>query len=125
MAQSVHKVLIHGYDIIQRQTLPIGLMSEETQEARNEDLNYHRENFSRKTSRTATNTDLINRLLVSSGPVISSLRKLTSRRTNHKTFSSDVLQIKLSSPQYYCFINCCCNFKLSMFSFTIFVFYYC
>ena len=29
MAQSVHKVLIHGQDIIQRRTFPIGLMSEE------------------------------------------------------------------------------------------------
>ena len=33
LAQSVHKVLIHGHDIIQQQTL--GFMSEEGQEARN------------------------------------------------------------------------------------------
>ena len=93
MAQSVHKVLIHGHDIIKSLTLPIGLMSEEAQEAGNKDFKSYRENFSRKTSRKATNTDLINRLLVSSDPVISSLRKSTSHQTNHKAFPSDVLQL--------------------------------
>ena len=93
MAQSVHKVLIHGHDIIKSLTLPMGLTSEEAQEARNKDFKSYRENFSRKTSRKATNTDLINRLLVSSDPVISSLRKSTSHQTNHKAFPSDVLQL--------------------------------
>ena len=77
MVQSVHKVLIHGDDIIQQQTLPRVFMSEEAQEARNKDFKNYRKYFNRKTSRRA-NTDLINRLLVSSDPVISSLHKSTS-----------------------------------------------
>ena len=69
-------------------------MSEESQEARNKDFKNYRENFSQKTSRRATYTDLINRLLVSSDPVISPLHKSTSRRINYKKFPSDVLQLK-------------------------------
>ena len=104
MDQSVHKVLIHGHTKIQRQKLPIGLMSEEAQETRIKSLN----NFSQKTTRRATYTDLINGLLVSSDPVISSLRKSTSRQSNHKIFPSDVFAITqtIFSTQYYCFINC-------------------
>ncbi|XP_065675290.1 uncharacterized protein LOC136091543 [Hydra vulgaris] len=75
MAQSVHKILVHGHAIIARQYLPIGLMSEEAQEACNKDFKKFWEDFSRKTSRIDTNRDLVNRLLVSSDPVITSLRK--------------------------------------------------
>ena len=82
MAQFVHKVLIHGHDIIQQQTFRIGLMSKEAQEGKNKDFKNYRKNFSRKTSRRATNTDLMNRLLISNDPVISTLRKSTCR-TNH------------------------------------------
>ena len=78
-------------------------MSEEAQEARNKDF----KNFSRKICRSVTNIDLINRLLVSSDLVILSLRKSISRRTNHKTFPSDVFATQtIISTQYYCFINC-------------------
>ena len=75
MSQSVHKFLVHGHAIIARQYFPIGLMLEEAQEARNKDFKKFREDFSRKTSRIDTNRDLVNRLLVSSDPVITSLRK--------------------------------------------------
>ena len=75
MSQSVHKFLVHGHAIIARQYLPIGLMLEEAQEARNKDFKKFREDFGRKTSRIDTNRDLVNRLLVSSDPVITSLRK--------------------------------------------------
>ena len=75
MSQSVHKILVHGHAIIARQYLLIGLMPEEAQEARNKDFKKFREGFSRKTSRIVTNRDLVYRLLVSSDPVIASLRK--------------------------------------------------
>jgi len=51
-------------------------MSEEAQEARNKDLKNIREIYSRKYSRIETNEDLLHGLLVSSDPLISSLRKL-------------------------------------------------
>lgn len=38
MPFSIHKILIHGSDIIKNASLPIGMMSEEAQESRNKDL---------------------------------------------------------------------------------------
>lgn len=74
MPVSVHKILFHGKDIIRSCILPIGQLSEEAQEARNKDTRKFRELFTRKTSRIDTNTDLFNRLLISSDPFIASLR---------------------------------------------------
>jgi len=64
--------------------LPIGMMSEEAQECMNKKFKKFREHFSRKCSRSKSNTDLMNRLLASSDPKISSLRNPVS----HKTFKS-------------------------------------
>ena len=100
MSQSVHKILVHGHAIIERQFLPIGIMSEDALEARNKDFKNFWEHFSRKTSRKDTNQDLINRLLVSSDPVITSLRKLklNNNQSLHK-FPSEVLELlKESAP---------------------------
>lgn len=53
----------------------IGELSEEAQEATNKVYGHIRNCHSRKSTRLATNTDLIHGLLVSSDPSISSLRK--------------------------------------------------
>ena len=99
MPQSLHKILLHGYEIIQRMSLPIGLMSEETQEARNKDFKKYREHFARKFSREKTNEDLLKRLLCSSDPVISSMRKIATNK-KFKHFPADVLTlIKQCNPQ--------------------------
>ena len=45
MAQTVHKVLIHGHDIVQRQTLHIGLIPQGGQKARSKDFKNYRKNF--------------------------------------------------------------------------------
>lgn len=74
MPPSVHKVLLHGADLMKHFDLPIGMYSEEAQEARNKDFRNIRENHSRKNSRTNTNEDILHWLLISSDPVISSLR---------------------------------------------------
>lgn len=74
MPPSVHKILVHGADIIDSLDLPIGLYSEEAQEARNKDFKKIREYHTRKMSRIETNEDIIHGLLVSSDPLISSLR---------------------------------------------------
>ena len=74
MPQSVHKMLLHGADVVDRKEVPVGLPSE-AQESRNKDVKNFRENFTRKFSRKQTNQDLLNRLLASSDPYISSLRR--------------------------------------------------
>lgn len=74
MPSSVHKILIHGWKIVECAALPIGLLTEEAQEALNKLFKRTREYNTRKCSRLATNEDLIKKLLVSSDPYIASLR---------------------------------------------------
>lgn len=59
MPVTVHKVLLHGEKIINAAVLPICLLSEEAQEARNKDYKKYRIHHSRKISRLATNEDVI------------------------------------------------------------------
>lgn len=51
MPASVHRILLHGSDIIRASILPIGTLSEEAQECRNKDLKKFREHRARKCSR--------------------------------------------------------------------------
>ncbi|KAG6462459.1 hypothetical protein O3G_MSEX013270 [Manduca sexta] len=75
MPSSVHKLLMHGADIIKHfGAIPIGKLSEEAAEARNKDFRHYRENHSRKINRIATNEDIFHNLLLSSDPKITSLR---------------------------------------------------
>jgi len=78
---SVHKILIHGTQIVENAILPIGLLSEEAQEARNKDMKRFRENNTRKISRKHTMEDLFNNLLISSDPLISSIRKISNKKS--------------------------------------------
>jgi hypothetical protein len=80
MPASVHRILIHGSDVIAVALLPIGMLSEEAMEARNKDFRRFREKRCRKTSREDTNKDLFNILMISSDPLISSLRPLPPRK---------------------------------------------
>lgn len=74
MPPSVHKVLLHGSNIIKHLGLPIGCLSEEAQEANNKIFRKVRAHNSRMKSRQCTNEDIMHYLLVSSDPVISSIR---------------------------------------------------
>lgn len=80
MPPSIHKTLLHGSNIISVALLPIGMLSEEAQEARNKDFRMFREKRCRKNSRMATNVDLIHIMLVSSDPIISFLRLTPPRK---------------------------------------------
>lgn len=91
MPASVHKVLIHGADIINFFHLPIGFYSEEAQEARNKDFRNIREHQTRKSSRENTNEDILHWLLITSDPLISSMRQTAPRK--HYEFDKDVLDL--------------------------------
>lgn len=93
MPPTVHKILIHGPEVMNSALLPIGELSEEAQEARNKDIKKYREGFSRKSSRQNTNEDIFNMLLISSDPLISSLRELPKKKL--KNFSAEVLDMLL------------------------------
>lgn len=88
MPASIHKVLVHGADIIENFGLiPIGKLSEEAAESRNKDFRRYRENHSRKFSRKASNQDILNNLLITSDPYISTKRHKMIRK--HRELSEE------------------------------------
>lgn len=46
MPVTVHKILIHGADVIEHLMVPIGQLSEEVQESRHKEVRKYREQFS-------------------------------------------------------------------------------
>ena len=94
MPRTVHQLLIHGHDLITNFSVPIGILSEEAQERLNKDYKYLRSNNTRKTCRLAGNKDLLHHLLMSSDPVISSLRKPPKyNKKQASELSDDVTQL--------------------------------
>ena len=88
MTPTMHKILIHGATIIENAILPIGQLSEVAAKARNKNFRSYRQNFARKFSRKEDNLDIYHRLLLSSDPLISSLRQIRKPSTV-KAFSPE------------------------------------
>lgn len=100
MPSSVHKVLMHGAAIIESfSLLPIGQLSEEAAEARNKDFRRYRQHHSRKCSRKATNEYILNNLLTSSDPLISTKRYKFGRK--HKTLSEEVQSLIIERAETF------------------------
>lgn len=93
MTPTLHKILMHGSIVIEKALLPIGMMSEEAAEARNKHFRSYRQDYARKFSREACNRDIINRLLLSSDPVITGMRPTPPKTT--KPFQKDTLEMLL------------------------------
>lgn len=73
MSATVHKILIHAADIMKNSILPIGMVGEEASKARNKNYKQYRRDHSRKNNRTANLTDIFNRIMDTSDPIVSSL----------------------------------------------------
>ena len=99
MPASVHKILIHGGRVIESAILPIGMLSEEAQEARHKHLRKYREGHSRKISRIETMQDVLNLLLVTSDPVISQIS--IPPRHKRESLPQEVSQL-LKEPEVAC-----------------------
>lgn len=98
MSPTMHKILLHGATVMEKALLPIGLLSEEAAEARNKHFRMYRYNFARKFSRVDCNADIINRLLLSSDPLLTSLRPKPKSRMH--TFSKEAIAMLLPpSPE--------------------------
>lgn len=95
MPTSVHKVLIHGPQIIEASELPIGELSEDAQEARNKDFKKYRESYSRKISREKTMEDVFHWLLASSDPLITGMRKIRNKKG--KNITKEALKLLVSA----------------------------
>ena len=93
MSPTLHKILMHGATVISHSILPIGQLSEEASAARNKHFRRYRQNFSRKFDRVVCNRDILNRLLLTSDPLLNS-----SRKQPHKVsepFCSETLSLLL------------------------------
>lgn len=85
MPVSIHKLLIHGSDIVKNAIVPIGQLSEDAQEANHKYFRNYRDNHSRKMSRNQNNEDIFNNLLIASDPIISNSRKIMEHKKKELT----------------------------------------
>ena len=95
MPVSVHKVLVHGAAVADALPLPLGMLSEEAQEARNKDVRSYRLHHARKDSRLHIIAEQFGYLLVTSDPKISSVNISARCRgaTAASSMSSEVLSL--------------------------------
>ena len=100
MPTSVHKVLIHGAEIISHAILPIGQLGEEAQEAKNKDFKFIREHRTRKDSPEHTNIDLFNYFLLSSDPIISSTSLNNKCNKNKLKLDTEAINL-LKTPSIF------------------------
>lgn len=98
MTPTMHKILIHGGIVIENAVAPIGQLSEEAAEARNKHFRLYRQNFARKFSRASCNLDVLNKLLLTSDPVINSMRSL--QRKTKKPFLKETISMLLPAEPY-------------------------
>lgn len=84
MPSTVHKILIHGGQIIRSSILPLGMLGEEGSEARNKDYKNFRLHHSRKHSRQVTMEDMFYRLMDTSDPIILNLNVQSRLRMKNR-----------------------------------------
>ena len=83
MKVTAHKILIHCADVIAKSALLLGMMAEDSAESHNKLYTQERQFHGRKSSREANLTDVFNRAMDSSDPIISSVslvRRQAKRR---------------------------------------------
>ena len=91
MPVSVHKMLMHGAEVVNDLCIPIGHSSEEGMEAKHKDLRKIRLHHTCKSSRIKINEDLVHWLLIMSDPIIASHRQI--KRTKRKALQPYVLEL--------------------------------
>lgn len=99
MPVTIHKILMHGPEIIKSFILPVGLYAEDAQETRTKDLRRFRLNHTRKIGRIESNTDLLIRLILSSDPYIKYLGGGRSKKTID--FDPEVLDLLIIDPAQF------------------------
>ena len=90
MTPTVHKVLIHSKQIMQNVVLPVGCFGEDAAECRNKIYKNDRLLHARNSSRVNNLTDVFNRALDTSDPLISSTHLQERKRLN---LPSEVIEL--------------------------------
>ena len=93
MPPTLHKLLEHGYEGSDILDLPLGVYSEEAQEAQNKEIRNARLNHSCKISRTNVMTNQLHYLLIRSDPVISSKKFRKTRKSGKEPLEESVLAL--------------------------------
>lgn len=96
MPVTVHKVLIHGRNIIENCLVPIGKMSEEAQESLNKTFRKTREFRSRKMNRLSNNEDVLHNLLISSDPHISEIRPRYGHKSGKESLFPETISLMVN-----------------------------
>lgn len=100
MSPTVHKILVHGWQIMNSSLVPVGCLGENASEARNKYYKSDRKSHARKNSRLNTMADVFYRAMDSSDPLISSI--CLNKRQNQikkKNLPQDVIHLlKAVSP---------------------------
>ena len=91
MPVSLHKMLMHGSEVIEELCLPVGQTSKEGMEGKHKDIINTRLRHTCKISRQRINEDLLHGLLVSSDPMIGSYREM--RNPKHQAMDPEVLAL--------------------------------
>lgn len=93
LSPTVHKLLLHGSEIIRHAALPLGMLSEEAQETRNKSIRKFREQHARKFSRVVNLEDVFKRLLLTSDPVISLTNRRKTRDDKHSSLPEEAIEL--------------------------------
>lgn len=86
MPSTLHKILMHGAEIINTSVLPVGMLGEEGSEARNKHYKNYRRFHSRQHSREVNLYDIFYRAMDTSDPIIATV-KLNSQINKRKQLS--------------------------------------
>jgi len=93
LTPTLHKILDHGGDLIEYQSLPIGELSEEAQESKNKEYKKYRYSNTCKVSRMRQNEDLFNMLSASSDPLLSTKRFVRSYKELEEVYTKDMVDL--------------------------------
>ena len=96
MPASVNKLFLHGSQVIEIAVLPIGMLSEEAQESRNKDFRKFRALKICQTSRINNLQDVLNRMILTSDPVLTYKCEITCPK--QVPLKKSVIDLLQSSP---------------------------
>jgi len=89
---TLHKILVHGREIIEASPVPIGLTSEESSESNNKFIRKYLLHHTRKTSQLDTMTDLVHRLLAVSDPLLIA-KSFKGKKDKSRSLTSEMTEL--------------------------------
>lgn len=100
MSPTVHKILVHGFQIMESSVMPVGCLGENASEARNKCYKRDRRSHARQNTRVNNLTDVFNRSIDSSDPLVSSIfLNKRSQLNKKKVLPKDVVNL-LETPSH-------------------------